>query len=257
VNDRRKLPSVRFAALTALIALFATPARSQPPSQFEVAVIRPATADPKAGTAFNVFEGGRLKITNEPIKLLIRAAFQLQNAQIAGYPEWVETDRFDIEAKTGKPGKINPDEMAPLLQALLAERFGFKFHRETRELSVSALVVDKGHKGASNLKPAVEQEKAGMNTHGGPKDSQLVATSTTMNALANYVGNRLGRLVVDSTALTGVYDFTLEWSPEESADSPAPSLTTALHDQLGLRLASQKSPVDVLVIDSIQRPSDN
>jgi uncharacterized protein (TIGR03435 family) len=245
------------AALTAFTVAFPTPGRPQPPSQFEVAVIRPTTADLKAGTSFNVFEGGRLKITNEPIKLLIRAAFQLQNAQIAGYPEWVESDRFDIEAKTGKPGQITPDEMAPLLQALLAERFGFKFHREARDLNVSALVVDKAHKGASNLKPAAEPEKAGMNTHGGPKNSQLVATSTTVAALAAYVGNRLGRLVVDSSGLTGVYDFTLEWSPEESADSAAPSLTTALHDQLGLRLASQKSPVEVLVIDSIQRPSGN
>lgn len=117
--------------------------RGQSLQQFEVAVIRPNLAGSSAGTSFNVFEGGRVKITNEPVKLLIRTAFQIQNAQIAGGPGWLDTDRYDIEAKTGRPEKIGPGQMSPLLQNLLADRFKLKFHREMRELTVYALVVAK------------------------------------------------------------------------------------------------------------------
>jgi len=225
--------------------------------QFEVASIRPDTAGPSAGTSFNVFEGGRLRITNEPVKLLIRAAFQLQDAQIAGGPAWLDTDRYDIEAKTGRPERIGPAQMAPLLRSLLTDRFNLKFHREMRELTVAALVLDKNPKSAGKLKAKAEDEVSAMNTHGGSNKSQLVATATTMEALAGYVGNRLGRIVVDKTGLSESYDFTLEWAPEAAADSPVPPLVTALREQLGLRLESQKSLVEVLVIDSLQRPSEN
>ena len=147
--------------------------------------------------------------------------------------------------------------MGPLLQNLLADRFQFKFHRELRELTVSALVLEKNQKNPLKLKVKGADETEGMNTHGGSKKSQLVATGISMGGLANYVGNRLGRIVVDKTGLSETYDFTLEWSPDEAADSSAPSLVTALREQLGLRLEAQKSPVEVLVIDNIQKPSEN
>jgi len=229
----------------------------QSPQTFEVAVIRPNMEGASAGTSFNVFEGGRLRIANEPAKLLIRAAFQIQNAQIAGGPAWLDTDRYDIEAKTGRPEKIGPDQMGPLLQNLLRDRFSLQFHREMRELTVYALVVEKNRKNGGKLKAKAEGEETAMNTHGGPGKSQLAGTGVTMGALAGYVGNRLGRIVVDKTGLSESYDFTLEWAPDEAADSPAPPLITALREQLGLRLESQKSPVEVLVIDSLQRPSEN
>ena len=222
--------------------------------QFEVAVIRPTAAGVSAGTSFEVFDGGRMKITNEPVKLLIRAAFQLPNAQIVGGPAWLETDRYDIEAKTGRPGKIPPGEMRPLLASLLADRFHLKFHREMRELTVYALVAAKG---GVKLKPKGEGESRGMSTHPGPGKTQAVATAIPMGELAGYVGNRLGRIVVDRTGLSDSYDFKLEWAPDETPDSPAPSLVTALREQLGLSLETQKSPVEVLVIDSLERPSEN
>lgn len=230
---------------------------AQSPQAFEVAVIRPSLAPPNAGTSFNVFEGGRLRITNEPVKLLIRTAFQIQNAQIAGGPAWLDTDRYDIEAKTGQPEKPDPGQMSPLLQSLLRDRLHMKFHREMRELAVYALVVEKNQKGGPKLKPKAEDEGTAMNTHGGQGKSQLVGTGVSMGALASYVGNRLGRIVVDKTGLSESYDFTLEWAPDEASDSSVPSLVTALREQLGLRLEPQKSPVEVLVIDSLQRPSEN
>jgi uncharacterized protein (TIGR03435 family) len=247
----------RFIVMGVLALLLSKGLPGQSPQHFEVAVIRPTSAAPGAGTSFNVFEGGRLRITNEPVKLLIRAAFQIQNAQIAGGPAWLETDRYDIEAKTGLPEKPGPDEMSPLLRSLLTDRFNLKSHREMRESTVYALVLEKNQKGGPKLKAKAEDERTAMNAHGGNGKSQLVGTGVSMGALASYVGNRLGRIVVDKTGLSGSYDFTLEWAPDEAPDSSAPSLVTALREQLGLRLESQKSPVEVLVIDSIERPSEN
>jgi uncharacterized protein (TIGR03435 family) len=247
-----------FLSIGGIVLLLSEAVRGQSPQQFEVAVIRPSLADASAGTSFNVFAGGRLRITNEPVKLLIRAAFQIQNAQIAGGPSWLDTDRYDIEAKTGRPEKIGPDQMGPLLQSLLTDRFHLKFHREMRELTVYALVAGKNQKSGGKLKAKAEGEDTAMNTHGGPgKSQQLVGTGVSMGALASYVGNRLGRIVVDGTGLSESYDFTLEWAPDEVPDSSAPALVTALREQLGLRLESQKRPVEVVVIDSLQKPSEN
>jgi uncharacterized protein (TIGR03435 family) len=238
-----------------LLALLAAPlVLAQSPLRFEVAVIRPTTAALDAGTSVNLFEGSRVRIVNEPVKLLVRMAFQLQDSQIVGDPAWLISDRYDIEAKTGRPEKITPEQMPQLMQALLTGRFHLKFHRETREIPVYALVPAKG---GPKLKRASEGEAAGMNTHPGSKSSQAVATATSMDMLAKYVGNRVGRIVIDKTGLTGAYDFTLEWAPDSAADSSAPSLPTALHEQLGLRLDAQKAPVEVLVIDSISRPTEN
>jgi uncharacterized protein (TIGR03435 family) len=239
-------------------ALLSSTLLSQSPQQFEVAVIRPNLAGAAAGTNFNLFDGGRLKITNEPVKLLLRAAFELQDVQITGGPAWLDTDRYDIEAKTGRPEKIERGQLKPLLQSLLAERFNLKFHHETRELTVYALVIAKD---GPKFKARTEGDVSAMNTHGGPGKSQLQATAVSMDLLAGYLGNRLGRIVVDKTGLSNSYNFTLEWTPgqapNQALDSSAPSLVTALREQLGLRLESQKSPVEVLVIDNLQKPSEN
>jgi uncharacterized protein (TIGR03435 family) len=224
------------------------------PRQFEVASIRPSAAAPGAGTNVGVFEGGRVRIVNEPVKLLLRMAFQLQDAQIAGGPGWLDTDRYDIEAKTGAAEKITRELMGPLMQDLLAERFHLQFHREIRELTVGALAAAAG---GPKLKAKVGGEGSGMNTSGGSKRSQLIATGTSMALLAGYLGNRLGRIVVDRTGLTESYDFRLEWAPDDSTESAVPGLIPALREQLGLRIEPQKAPVEVLVIDGIGRPSEN
>jgi len=224
------------------------------PLSFEVVSIRPAAAAANAGTSVELFEGGRLRIANEPAKLLLRMAFQMQDAQIAGGPAWLDTDRYDIEAKTGRPEKITREQMGPLMQSLLAERFHLRFHRETKELTVGALVISRS---GPKLRAKTAEEGSGMNTSGGPERSHLIATGTSMELLAGYLGNRLGRIVVDRTGLTESYDFTLEWSPGETADSSLPSLVTALRDQLGLRIEPQKASAEVLVIDAISRPSEN
>lgn len=244
----------RFTLMATFVLSLSKAAPGQSPQSFETAVIRPTRAAANAGTSVELFPGGRIKIVNEPVKLLIRMAFRLQNAQIAGGPDWLETALYDVEAKTGLPEKIKPDQLGPLMQSLLAERFSLKFHWETRELSVYALVTAKD---GPKLKPKSEGESSSSNTTGGPNASHLTATATSMELLAGYVGNRLGRIVVDKTGLSGSYDFKLDWSPDEAPTSTLPSLVTALPEQLGLRLESQKSPVEVLVIDGIGKPSGN
>jgi uncharacterized protein (TIGR03435 family) len=227
---------------------------AQPQQRFEVASIRPTQAAPGAGTSVELFPGGRIRIVNEPIKLLVRQAFRMQDPQIVGGPAWLETDRYDIEAKTGSAEKISADELGPLVQNLLIERFSLKFHRETRELRVLALVVAKG---GPKLKPKAEGEATGTNTSGGRTESHLVATAVSMELLAGYVGNRLNRIVVDKTGLSDSYDFKLDWTQDEAPDSRLPPLMTALREQLGLNLQPQDSSVPVLVIDSLSKPSEN
>jgi len=236
-------------------ALFLSSSLSaQSPESFEVSVIRPTVAAPGAGTSFEVFEGGRVRITNEPVKLLVRTAFGLQNSQIAGGSNWLETDRYDIEAKTGRPEKPTPEQIGPRMQSLLRERFQLKFHREMRELPVYALVVAKG---GPKLKSSDEGAARGISSSNGKGTSRAIGTAVSIDMLALYVGNRLGRITQDRTGLTGLYDFTLEWAPDETADSTAPSLTAALREQLGLGLESSKGRVEVLVIDHMERPSEN
>jgi len=219
--------------------------------QFEVAAIRPSTAAPGWGTSFETFEGGRVRITNEPVKLLIRVAFQLQNSQIVGGPAWLDSEPYDIEAKAGLREKPGPEQLSPMMRNLLEDRFHLKFHREKREMNAFALVVASG---GSKLQPAAENEVNGMKTSTARDTSQLMATATSMRLLASYVGNRLGRIVVDQTGLSGVYDFKVEWAPDQATDSSAPSLVTALREQLGLKVESQKVPLEILVIDRIDRP---
>ena len=148
-------------ALGAAGQLLPNGAYAQPPQRFEVTSIRPSQAAPGAGTSVNLFEGGRIRILNEPIKLLVRQAFRVQDSQIVGGPAWLDTDRYDIEAKTGSPEKVSPDQIGPLMQNLLAERFGLTFHRETREMPILALVAAKG---GPKLKSKADGEASGMNT---------------------------------------------------------------------------------------------
>jgi uncharacterized protein (TIGR03435 family) len=236
------------------VILFAILAWAQTPQRFEVASVRPTTAAPSTGTSVDLLPGGRIRIVNEPAKLLIRLAFQLQDSQIAGAPAWLDSDRFDIEAKTGFPEKPTPGQLSPMLQDLLTDRFHLVFHREAREIPVYALVLAKG---SHKLQHAAGGETSGMSTRTGRGTSQVAATATTLDLLAKWIGNRVGRIVVDQTGLQGAYDFSLTWSPNPDPDSADPALPTALNEQLGLRLVSQKVPVEVLVIDGIHHPTAN
>jgi uncharacterized protein (TIGR03435 family) len=131
-------------------------------------------------------------------------------------------------------------------------------HWETREEPVYALVADKnGPKFQTHSDASGQGTGQGMNTRKRAGDAQMRGTDVPMSELASNLGNQLGRFVTDQTGLAGHYDFVLDWDPDQVVDSTKPSLFTALKEQLGLKLESRKGPVQVLVIDSVERPSEN
>jgi uncharacterized protein (TIGR03435 family) len=218
--------------------------------QFEVASIKP---NHSGNRAWGENTGhGRLTVTNDTLKELIRLAFDVKDFQIESGPRWLDSDRYDIAATTGSVEDITDQQLRPLLQALLADRFQLKAHRETKEMTTYSLVIAKGG------------PKLAEHTGGGGGDSStnssagnIRATNVTMMALANSLSRIMGRLVSDNTGLNGTFDYQLVWAPPEQTDSTAPSIFTALEEQLGLKLESSKGPVQVLVIDSVSKPSKN
>ena len=231
-------------------ALFAQPPR---PS-FEVASIKPNNSG--SGHSDSHRTNGRFTSSNVTLKRYIARAYNLDDDQISG-PDWLATEHFDIVAKA--PAAADNDHIALMLQSLLEDRFKLALHRETREMRAYALVVAKN---GSKLTPAVDDGSSSTNTH----NSHMTAHHVSMEHLASALTRSTGLRVVDMTGLHGVFDFTLEWDPSSTSLSPgdppaktdAPSIFTALEEQLGLKLEPRKLPVEILVIDHIEKtPTDN
>lgn len=215
---------------------------------FDAASIKPDTS----GTGhFSIHTGAAtLTMTNVTLKDCILLAYHLQDFQISGGPGWLGSQKFDIEAKS--PAPVPEAQLLPMLQTLLKDRFALAAHHETKELPMYRLVQIKG---ATKLHPA---ESSGGELSG--SRGRIAAKGITMEQFAETLSRAVGRRVLNQTSLTGTYDFTLEWLPDElSADPSAsgPSLFTALQEQLGLKLESSKGPVEVLVIDGAEKPSEN
>jgi uncharacterized protein (TIGR03435 family) len=155
--------------------------------------------------------------------------------------------------------------MRLMLQSLLEERFKLRLHRESREEPVYELVVAGGGPRMKQAADSLKQPQRGLRMGRG----QLTGTAAPISILINQISQQLGRSVIDKTGLTGQYDFELKWTPEfnQSQASPAdpgpqpdlggPSIFTAIQEQLGLKLESTKGPVEVIVIDSAEKPSEN
>ncbi len=233
--------------------------------EFEVATIKPS--DPsQPGRAFTL--RGRHVITiNMNMNDLITIVYDLHAKQIVGGPAWFGTDKFDIDGVPDVEGQPNQEQAEVMLQKLLADRFKLTFHRDKQELSVYALVV--GKDGPKLTKSADPNGLPGLMFRG---PGVLPARNATMADLAGVMQRVvLDRPVVDQTGLKGRFDFELKWTPDESqyggrgiqvpppvdnADAP-PDLFTAIQEQIGLKLESTKAPVDVLVIDHVEKPSPN
>ena len=259
---------------------------------FEVASVKPN----KSGESFVRIgnqPGGRFTATNVPLRLLIRNAYQIQDFQLIGAPDWVSSDRFDIVAKAegevpptapgGPPGPIQF-----MLRALLAERFNLKMHSERRELPIYALILARsdGKLGAQLRPAAVDCAAIQAGRRGGPPPAppqpgerlpcgirvgpgQLTGGSMPMSQLATLLAPFVQRVVVDRTGLTGNFDFDLTWTPDQIPQGPppagapllppvdpnGPSILTAVQEQLGLKLDSTNGPVDVLVVDRVEQPT--
>ncbi len=203
-------------------------------------------------------DGSRSQIvmTNQTLKRLIERAYDVTPVQVSG-PDWLEHARFDIAAKY--PLDVKREDQPLMLRTLLEDRLKLAVHRETREMSGYALGVAKS---GFKLKP-VEPGGTSTNSSGG-LISTLSAKKVSMARLAALLTQFLGQTVVDSTGIDGVYDFDLKWTKDDlstgqnKGDSDAPSLFTALQEGLGLRLQARKVPVEVIVVDRVERvPSEN
>jgi uncharacterized protein (TIGR03435 family) len=230
------------------------PTPQQPKVEFEVVSIRPH-AGPGVGEGSNtrVLPGGRITGSNVNARKLIRNAFGIDDFQMSGAPGWVDSESYDFEAKTANGVEITRDNIEQLILGLLETRFQLRWHRETKELTEYALEVAKGgpkvtaHSGESG---------PGMSTNSGPAVVTFKATKISMTDFAAGLRRQLGRPVVDKTGLVGEFDFALEWSPDQATDGARPSLFTALQT-LGLRLVTTKGSAEIIVIDDIQKATDN
>jgi len=196
--------------------------------------------------------------------MLIQQAFDVKDFQIIGAPGWATSDQFDINAKAENPD-VNSEQLREMLRSLLGERFNLKFKKETREHQIYALVEGKGgHKlHPSQTQPLKEDTPPDAMIRIGRRE--LAAEGASISDLTNMLAQKLGRPVTDKTGIKGLFDFKLQFTPDEirgvetdpAADTSAPSIFTAVQEQLGLKLENQKGPVEVLVIISVEKPSGN
>jgi uncharacterized protein (TIGR03435 family) len=220
---------------------------------FEVASIRPhQNADDPSET--NFLPGGRYEGKNVSMRKLIRQATGVEDRQMLGVPDWADSERYDINAKTADTARLQPEVFQKLLLALLEERFGFRFHRESREQPVYWMVAQKS---GAKLKPHQDGVEPTMSVNGGGTRKILIATGISMDTLAGVLTRQASRPVQDHTGLVGLYDARLEWDESQSSDSELPSLFGAIEEQLGLKLTPAKGSVEVVVVENVQRPSGN
>ena len=259
------------AVLSVAGGIFAQSPAARPKfDEFEVASIKPA--DPTApGRFIRMQSANRFVAKNHTLKTLIAAAYNLNPRAISGAPALIDSDHYDILAKT--PGEVRPnlDEQMAMLRRLLADRFKLTFHREPKEMSIFALTVAKN---GPRLKESTVSPDASPEGPPplifvvSPQLIRLPGRSATMAELASVMQRAaLDHPVVDRTGLSGRYDFDLEFAPDEtqfggafsrSTDDPTRlDLSAAMQQQLGLRLEATKGPVDVLVVDHAERPSEN
>ncbi len=231
---------------------------------FEVASVKPSAPGGRGGIIRPLPGNQTYMGNNITLRLMMTVAYSVTDRQIAGGPDWINTDRFDIMAKAERPGTT--DELHRMLQAMIEDRFQLKVRRETREMPVWALTVDKGG-------PKMTEHDAADLDHPpfGPNKDGKRGTSgrnVKMDYFAFFLSRLLDRSVIDKTGLTKYYDVDLEFVPEgqpgprpDGGDAPplpeGPSIFTAVREQLGLKLESSKGPVEYLVIEHVEKPSAN
>lgn len=238
------------------------------PLEFDVVSVRPNHSGAESmGNGSAPMDDG-WTITNMPPEEMLHWAFGLfLSDEIAGLPEWAKHERYDVKAKVSDADVaafrkvVDPVQRAPMLQKILVDRFHRKYHYEMKELPVYALVVGKNGIRMTEIQPAIGPN--GMKDGGGRQlgRGQMRSMGQPMKPLVNQLTMELRRVVVDRTGLKGFYNFTLRWAPDDGAppegDVAAPSIFTAVQEQLGLKLEATKAPVQVLVIDYLERPSAN
>ena len=266
-------------------------AQGQPPRRFEVASVKKNVSGENRMRMITQ-PGGRLTVTNAPLQFLVAVAFQvvdpepLVRARVLGGPDWIESERYDIEAKAAMEftqGPSAPPELLEMVRSLLEDRFKLRAHRDTREMPIYELVVARAdrrlgpgmHKSDRDCDAYFAARRAGApppprgplepppcSLMGGP--ARTIAGAATMQQLAENLARRAERIVVDKTGLVDRFDFTLAFTPDvmpqgtpppgvPPIDPNGPGLFTALQEQLGLKLSPAKGLVEVVVIDNLER----
>lgn len=248
-----------FAQATAQPAIEAAPTSIS----YDVMAIRPNNT--ASGGVDIDTDDDRFTATNVSLRILMEEIYDIKSDLISGIPGPIDSARFDISAKISEPDhealkKLTPEQQRLLLLPLLTERFQIKMHTETKTLPVYELVVLPG---GPKFKPSADQTTTGggdVSVRGSRLRADLTAKKIPMKHLAKALANPIHRTVIDKTGLKGTYDLTLQWSNDENPDSgaeQAPSIFTAVQEQLGLKLQPAKGPVDTLVVDHVAMPSEN
>jgi len=229
---------------------------------FEVASItpcKPGTPEPPgehAGMVQFTYPGGRFQANATTLKFLLEWAYGIQPSQHTGGPSWMETDRYDIAAKA--EGNAGDAQMKLMARALLADRFKLKFHNENRTQPVYVIAVGKS---APKLSAPKEDDKhflhvsPVMGPDRKPTSFHVEATRFSLAQLVDVFARQLGRVIVNQTGLDGEYNFAMDLTPDETRPNPLDPaiIMSAMREQLGLMLTAQKAPVDVMVIDSVEK----
>lgn len=240
--------------LAVLGALAAGLTYAQPP-RFEAAAIHPASPAESGGPSGCETRTGFVRCTNIALKRLIAGAYGGGQDRVLGGPDWADADRFDIVARSDQP--VGDKGLMAMLQTLLADRFKLALHRETR--NADAMVLEVGKNGPK-IQPAGDGRRSWNNVH-----DHLDATGITMGDFAGILSRDLKLPVVDATGLAGEHSFTLHWNPEV-ADGPdrdeelaalRAEMAAAIARELGLTLKFRKMPVEMIVIDRAEKPSEN
>jgi uncharacterized protein (TIGR03435 family) len=223
---------------------------------FEVATIKPSKPDQALGSYG--WQGTRLKIVNQPMQGLIDTAYGVQRQQIVNAPSWLMSERYDVDAQPDIPGMPSLEQQSAMIRKLLADRLRLKVHREQRELAAYVLTVAPD---GPKIKRSADDSQEGTSMRVGGGHNLLLGSKTEMATLAENLQSQLDRPVVDETGLQGQWDFELKWAPEDASLSgeggDEPPLLVALQQQLGLKLVPNKAMVEVLVIDHVEKPSEN
>jgi uncharacterized protein (TIGR03435 family) len=235
---------------------------------FEVATIRPS--DPARPGQIVTLRGVEVITTNVTVHDLINLAYWLHPKQLTGGPGWTESEKYDMAGKPDAPGQPNVDQMKMMIQKLLADRFQLKFHFEKRDLSAYAVTITKA--GAKIIRSQDDPKGLpGFYFGKTAAGTTLTFRNSPMSQVTAVLQNFLDKPVVDQSGLSERYDFTLTFTldpaqmarlggpPIPAAENPdaAPDVFTAFQQQLGLKLESTKAPVDVMVIDKVEKPSEN
>ena len=287
--------AVALAVPLAFGLVYATPNRGETQREdtaaklpaYDVAAIKPD----KSGMGPRIlFSADRLTATRVTLKFLIKMAYGVEDDQILGASNWLNSETYDIEAKVdssevSEVSKLSDNQRMVMFQRLLADRFKLALHRETKELPVYALVIAKNGPKLQEAKPGDTYPNGIKGPDGKPAGhagmmmwgrGRLTGQGIPIASLVPPLSQQLSRTVQDRTGLTGKYDIELHWTPDDAADpmtgpqgdrptsengnsaeSPEPSFFTAIQEQLGLKLDSRKAPVEVLVIDHAEMPSAN